>query len=486
MSDFRPAPLPPRPNKSVDSVFELQGANSFPEAQAIPLQYVQPSPVAQPVQQLGLQPPAPLGQVNPPVDNYSPQYQQPLAYNQQPVYQQQPEPIYYTPAQYGQANNPGYDIPQQALPWMLPQSFSPRSSAMKTLAWVGASIGALLLLCILGFSSLTYGFSTSLISMILAFFPLAMITACLIWVGRWDAEPWGMRILAFLWGAGGSIALTLGFTYLANLLGLSPDRSDIFAQAALQAPPIEEFSKGIGMLLIALFLRRYFDGPVDGVVYMATIASGFAFTENILYFGASEAQAGAAGLGSTFILRAVMSPFAHVIFSIPMGIAVGIARQRGFSTGKTIGLFFLAYPLSFILHGLWNASSSILTDTWFVFYILVQVPIFAAAVFVVIWLRKTEAKITYKRLTEYGWAGWFTPQEVDSFSTWQGRKQVYRWAKSRSPQAGTLMKDITKDVVKLAYVREKIARGNISDGVLEQENEILNRVSTNKSYLLAI
>ena len=35
-----------------------------------------------------------------------------------------------------------------------------------------------------------------------------------------------------------------------------------------------------------MFRRREFDGVVDGVVYAGLVAAGFAFTENILYFGA--------------------------------------------------------------------------------------------------------------------------------------------------------------------------------------------------------
>jgi len=481
MSDFRPPALPPRPGSSVKSVFDLQGANSFPEQSAIPLQYNAAPQL--PVQEIGMQPPALLGQPAPqhPVDNYSQPYAQPnVPSSYQPV---QPEPIYYTPAQYGQPVY-GYDLPQQTPGWLLPQSFNSRSSTMKIVAWVGAGIGFLLLLVILGFSTLSFGLGASVVSMILAVFPLAMITACILWIGKWDAEPWGMRISAFLWGAGGSILLTTLITALSTLIGLSP--SGLFGAVAIQAPIIEELSKGLGVLIIALFIKKYFDGPVDGVVYMAIIAAGFAFTENILYFGQNYLAGGAVGLGTTFVLRAIMSPFAHVIFSLPMGIMLGIARQRGLSNGKTIGLFFAAYPISAFLHGLWNGSSTVLVDSWFVFYILIQIPIFASAVFVAVWLRKTEAKVTFKRLTEYGWAGWFTPQEVDSFATWEGRKQVHRWAKSKSPQAGSLMKDITKDVVKLAYIREKIARGNGTSALAQTENELLDRVAKNKTFLLSI
>ena len=71
--------------------------------------------------------------------------------------------------------------------------------------------------------------------------------------------------------------------------GGGPDEA---MQAVVQAPLVEETAKGIGVLLIFAFSRSHFDGPVDGLVYAATAAAGFAFTENILYFGAALAEGG--------------------------------------------------------------------------------------------------------------------------------------------------------------------------------------------------
>ena len=43
----------------------------------------------------------------------------------------------------------------------------------------------------------------------------------------------------------------------------------------------------VGLLI---FRRREFDGIVDGIVYAGLVAAGFAFTENILYFGRAFAE----------------------------------------------------------------------------------------------------------------------------------------------------------------------------------------------------
>jgi RsiW-degrading membrane proteinase PrsW (M82 family) len=82
----------------------------------------------------------------------------------------------------------------------------------------------------------------------------------------------------------------------------------------------------VGLLL---FRRREFDGIIDGIVYAGIVAAGFAFTENILYFGRAfgeEAEMGGSVL-FTLILRGVLSPFAHPLFTSMTGIGAGLAAN---------------------------------------------------------------------------------------------------------------------------------------------------------------
>ena len=94
------------------------------------------------------------------------------------------------------------------------------------------------------------------------------------------------------------------------------------ATAVLVAPWVEEAAKGAAVLLVLLFRRREFDGVVDGIVLAGLAGVGFAFTENILYFGraflAGQEQSLTTGFfaaGITFVLRGVLSPFAHPLFT---------------------------------------------------------------------------------------------------------------------------------------------------------------------------
>ena len=104
------------------------------------------------------------------------------------------------------------------------------------------------------------------------------------------------------------------------------------------APVTEEATKGAFLVLLLWWRRHELDGVLDGIVYAGMVGIGFAFTENILYLAA--AYNGTDGLGpggtealtGTFIVRCLLSPFAHPLFTAFIGIGVGLAvasRSRG-------------------------------------------------------------------------------------------------------------------------------------------------------------
>ena len=88
---------------------------------------------------------------------------------------------------------------------------------------------------------------------------------------------------------------------------------------------VEETLKGTAVLLILVFRRREFDGIVDGMVYAGICAAGFAFAENVLYLGRAFSEGGCHGLAAVFLLRGVVGPFAHPLFTLCTGIGLGVA-----------------------------------------------------------------------------------------------------------------------------------------------------------------
>lgn len=168
-------------------------------------------------------------------------------------------------------------------------------------------------------------------SIILAFVPAALYSWLTYWMDRYEKEPYHILIGVFLWGAtvaaGGAFILNTIFgmaiyTFTADLVV-----TDI-ATGSISAPLVEEAFKGFAVLIVFLIFRKEFDSVLDGIVYAAIAALGFAATENVLYmlqFG--YAEEGWAGLFGVFFLRVVLGAWNHPTYTAFTGIGLAIARN---------------------------------------------------------------------------------------------------------------------------------------------------------------
>ncbi|CAD5999893.1 PrsW family intramembrane metalloprotease [Agreia sp. COWG] len=377
--------------------------------------------------------------------------------------------------------------------WTLPTGqtpiqHTPRSTGL-VLSIIGISVLGFVFLAVLVYLLIGLGPVTLVVCGVVALIPLSIVLLTIRWIDRWEPEPRGALWFAFLWGAAASVAIAL-------LVGLGVQLAVYYAtegqggvgdffSAVIQAPLVEEGAKGLGVLILFFVLRRHFDGPVDGLVYGATVAAGFAFTENILYFGSSLIESGGIGLGFTFFLRGIMSPFAHVMFTACTGVALGFASQRrGWLPG--VGFFVVGLVPAVLLHALWNGSSYVVEGLggFFIVYALVQVPLFALAIVAVVHLRKREADLTRLRLGEYAAVGWFTPDEVAMLSTGAGRRQARAWAAAQSGDRGRTMREFTRDATRLAFARQRVVTGRDQIGGQRDEAQLLRAVAGARGRLL--
>ncbi len=321
---------------------------------------------------------------------------------------------------------------------------------------------------------------------VMALVPLTIVFLGARWIDRWEPEPRLAILFAFLWGAAAAVVVALAvgagidsFVTARGGLGSSYD----FFGAVIQAPIVEEGAKGLGLLVIFFVARRFFDGPVDGIVYAAWVAGGFAFTENILYFGGQLLNTGGVdnGVFELFLIRGLMSPFAHVMFTACTGVALGFAARRSTAIGA-IGYWLLGLIPALLLHALWNGALFVVGD-FYQYYALVQFPLFAIAVFLVIRLRRQESRLTHDRLTEYAIAGWFNQNEVNALATPAGRRQSISWAKQRG--MGKLMTMYIHDATNLAFARQRIITGRNGIGAEADEAALLDAILASRAALWA-
>ncbi len=180
---------------------------------------------------------------------------------------------------------------------------------------------------------------------------------------RYDPEPWWALMLVFVWGALGAC----GFAAAINSGAITALGGDASAESLISvvcAPPVEEFFKGLAVLGMFYFWRREFDGVVDGIIYGTFVALGFAAVENVVYYSraASAAGNGAQALAGTFVLRGIVTPWAHPLFTSMTGLGFGLSRETTRTWVRWLAPA-VGYAIAVSLHALWNGAAVLSTAT---------------------------------------------------------------------------------------------------------------------------
>lgn len=140
------------------------------------------------------------------------------------------------------------------------------------------------------------------------------------------------------------------------------------------APIIEEYLKFLAVRH-TMYKSAEFDEPMDGIVYAAATALGFASVENALYLF-QEYYSVEGTLAGTTLLRAFVSVPGHAIFSIMWGYTLGLAKFSAQKRRKE--LVYTGLLLAIALHSVFNLLS--LIGILWVIAMLIMVPLMWSAV----------------------------------------------------------------------------------------------------------
>ncbi|WP_405760296.1 PrsW family intramembrane metalloprotease [Streptomyces sp. NBC_01420] len=278
-----------------------------------------------------------------------------------------------------------------------------------------------------------------LVGLGLAVLPVPALMSAFRWLGRVDPRPWRNLLFAFAWGACAAALVAILANSFATrwIAGSDPGNADTLG-ATVIAPVVEESAKAAAVLLLFLFRRREFTGLVDGAVAAGFTATGFAFTENILYLGnafGEDQQMGTAFASvtvMTFLIRAVMTPFAHPLFTVMTGIGLGIAAStapgRRF---RRIGAPLLGLVLAMGMHALWNGSATFTRYGFYIVYGAFMVPVFGLITWLVVRARRQELRSLAVELPAYAEAGWLSPDEPLALASMRARALARNAARQR-------------------------------------------------------
>lgn len=359
-------------------------------------------------------------------------------------------------------------------------------------AWVryGALITLLALsgLVILALVRRQTGTEGFLVGLGLAVLPVPLLVAAFRWLDRVAPGPWRNLVFAFSWGACAAALVAIIANSFATrwIATATADPSGAHTLGAtVIAPVVEESAKAAAVLLVFLFRRRDFTGIVDGVVIAGVTATGFAFTENILYLGTAfgtDQLSGGSGFVSvtaaTFFVRVVMSPFAHPLFTVLTGIGFGVAaltapRHRVRRLLAPAGGLLLAMGM----HALWNGSSTFGTYGFFAVYAAFMVPAFGLLTWLVIWTRQRELRTVREELPAYTAAGWLSPPEPFALGSMRARRMARDYAAHHlGKPAGRTVAEYEAYATSLAFLRHRGRRGRAGDDFVERERELLHEL----------
>lgn len=334
------------------------------------------------------------------------------------------------------------------------------------LALVLASVSVLVLGLI---GVMNTGLSGLVAGALLALLPAPVYVALALWVDRYEKEPLSMLGLAFLWGASGAVFLSfLINTAIEALLSASfePEAAEL-ATAVVSAPVVEEIAKGVALFLLFVWTRHEFDNLVDGVVYATMVGLGFATIENVAYYGEAFAH-GPESSRIVFLVRGVMSPFAHPFFTAMTGVGVGLAAE---STHRLVKLLapVLGLGTAVFVHAAWNLSAGY-ADAFFWIYLLIMLPAFLGMIGLVLWAQARERRVIRGHLLLAGDAQLPLPAErVEELCRWGGRTRALWRAWRRAGRRGFREEERVHQVAsELAFHRWRRRRG-LSRGSAEAD-----------------
>lgn len=158
---------------------------------------------------------------------------------------------------------------------------------------------------------------------------------------RLEPEPRGLMLRVFAVGALVTIPVAVVESPFSGPLG-----------PVIVGPVVEEVAKFL-IVFLGVYRSLEFDQPVDGIVYAAAAALGFATAENINYV--MHAGPHYSGMYVAFI-RAFFSVPGHALWACLWGYGLGRLKPLGWPRGEA----FLAtgLGLAMLSHGLFNLGSA--------------------------------------------------------------------------------------------------------------------------------
>ena len=243
-----------------------------------------------------------------------------------------------------------------------------------------------------------------LVAIFFGFVPMFIFAAFVNWLDRYEKEPKILLGAAFVWGmviaAGGAFILNTAFGIGLYALTGSEGVAE-FGTTSIVAPIIEEGLKGLAVVIVFFLFRKEFDSILDGIVYAAITAMGFAAVENVLYiYRNGFLESGWEGLWTLVFIRVFLVGWMHPFFTSFTGIGLAISRLNRNPLVKVL-MVPAGYAVAVAAHAFHNTFGSVIGGiSGFIAGTAVDYIGYAFMVAFIIWLIVRERNILKKQLRE--------------------------------------------------------------------------------------
>ncbi|HEX4831370.1 MAG TPA: PrsW family intramembrane metalloprotease [Trebonia sp.] len=311
----------------------------------------------------------------------------------------------------------------------------------------------------------------------LALLPVPLLVGVVLWVDRLEPEPRANLVFAFGWGAGIAALLAL----LINTAGLvyvtQPDLGSTageFVSATFGAPFVEETLKGAVLVGLLWRRRQEFDGPTDGIIYAAMVGLGFAMIENVGYYinaMITPTHGGVALLGFTFVLRGVLSPLLHPMFTSMTGLGVAYAAGR-----RHVGPWpvLAGWLGAMLLHGTWNGLSAWGAPGLAIAYVIMSL-VGLAILVILVQDRRRLVRLIRRYLPPYEPTGLLSDGDIAMLASLRARRRARNWARaSAGLPAAEAMSDYQLAATELALLHSKAEQGLVAaPAFLDRQHDLV-------------
>lgn len=338
----------------------------------------------------------------------------------------------------------------------------PKISHRTLIKWLLLSVatlgGLLLLVVIIWANTFEFGGAALLAGMILATLPVPLYTTLILWIDRYEHEPRYLLFLSFLWGGTASIFAALIINTVVQ------ETAGRFASSVISAPVVEEIGKAVILFAIFFVKSDEFNDVVDGIIYAAITALGFAMVENFSYYGRAFAGLLPVGATGVFIARGLQSPFLHPFLTSMTGIGLGLAAQTRNKFVRVVAPVG-GLCLAIFLHSLWNFSA--FAGISGAVYFLLMMPAFFVVLTIAALALRRERRIICEQLTAEIAAGRLTQAEFERLTSLRRRCAAPVRALFRRGYKGwSAQRKCNQAASELALQRARAAQGFAVDAAL--------------------